>query len=565
MTLTATDLILDASGIAKSYGAVVALKAASLAVRPGEVHALMGANGAGKSTLVKILTGAVRPDAGRITVRGRERTAHSPADARRNGLVSVYQEPALIPDLDIGANLRLTQTPVEPFRHWLTELGLPSLDLSRLARELPLASLRVIDLARALAIEPDVLMLDEMTAALPANLTERVLAVIGAQRGGDRSVIFISHRMIEIAAVCDRATVLREGETVGVVDVTEGSEDRIVELMLGQIAGEMPAVAERTARHSAEAETPRISARGLASGTKLKDATFELYPGEVLGVVALDGQGQDELFDILAGSERPSGGELLVDGSAVSFRHPADAIRAGLVYVAADRAEALLMQRSVRENIALPFTARLSTWGLIDLRAESRKVNEAVARLQVDARAGNEVRRLSGGNQQKVTIARWVARGVRTMLCFDPTRGIDIRTKQQIYLLLRDLAEAGASVLLYTSELKEIQLVCDRAIVIFGGEVVEEIAGPDADEATLLRAAYHLRSGAQLPEELVATEMTEPGVEARVGAAVEKAEEPASGGAEPAAEQASAAAAPAAEPATPAPQPPTPGDGTDAT
>jgi ribose transport system ATP-binding protein len=545
----ATDLLLDASGIAKSFGAVVALKGASLAVRPGEVHALMGANGAGKSTLVKILTGAVRPDAGRISVRGRERTAHSPADARRNGLVSVYQEPALIPDLDIRANLRLTQTPVEPFRHWLTQLGLPSLDLSALARELPLASLRVIDLARALAIEPDVLMLDEMTAALPANLTERVLAVIGAQRGGDRSVIFISHRMIEIAAVCDRATVLREGETVGVVEVTEGSEDRIVELMLGQIAGEMPAVAERTARHSTEAETPRVTARGLAAGTKLKDASFELYPGEVLGVVALDGQGQDELFDILAGSERPSGGELLVDGKPVTFRHPADAIGAGLVYVAADRAEALLMQRSVRENIALPFTARLATWGLIDLRAESRKVNEAVARLQVDARAGNEVRRLSGGNQQKVTIARWVARGVRTMLCFDPTRGIDIRTKQQIYLLLRDLAEAGAAVLLYTSELKEIQLVCDRAIVIFGGEVVEEIAGPDADEATLLRAAYHLRSGAQLPEELVASDTTDPAVETRVEAAVEQA-------AEPAAES-------AAEPASAAPEPPA--DGSDAT
>ncbi len=552
MTLTATDLILDASGIAKSYGAVVALKSASLAVRPGEVHALMGANGAGKSTLVKILTGAVRPDAGRITVRGRERTAHSPADARRNGLVSVYQEPALIPDLDIRANLRLTQTPVEPFRHWLAELGLPALDVSLLARELPLASLRVIDLARALAIEPDVLMLDEMTAALPANLTERVLAVIGGQRGGDRSVIFISHRMIEIAAVCDRATVLREGETVGVVDVTEGSEERIVELMLGQIAGEMPAVAERTAGHSAEAETPRVAARGLASGTKLRDATFDLYPGEVLGVVALDGQGQDELFDILAGSERPSGGELLVDGKAVTFRHPADAIRAGLVYVAADRAEALLMQRSVRENIALPFTARVSTWGLIDLRAESRKVNDAVARLQVDARAGNEVRRLSGGNQQKVTIARWVARGVRTMLCFDPTRGIDIRTKQQIYLLLRDLAEAGASVLLYTSELKEIQLVCDRAIVVFGGEVVEEIAGADADEATLLRAAYHLRSGAQLPEELVATETSEPAVEARVETAVEAAQEPAGSAGAAAAEPPAAVPAPPAAAESPA-------------
>jgi len=502
MTLTTTDLLLEATGVSKTYGAVVALKSASLAVLPGEVHALMGANGAGKSTLVKILTGAVRPDAGRIAVRGRDRTVHSPAEARRGGLVSVYQEPSLIPDLDIRANLRLTETPLEPFRHWLGELGLGHLDLSSLARRMPLASLRIIDLARALAIEPDVLMLDEMTAALPANLTERVLEVVGSQRGGDRSVIFISHRLIEIASVCDRATVLREGETVGVVDVTAGSEERIIELMLGQIVAEMPAVAERTAGHRAAAATPRLAVHGVSSGTKLRDVSFDLHPGEVLGVVALEGQGQDELFDILAGSERPSSGELLVEGSAVSFHHPADAIRAGLVYVAADRAEALLMQRSVRENIALPLIARIRQWGLVDLRAEGRKVDQAVSTLQIDARAGNEVRRLSGGNQQKVTIARWVAGGVRTMLCFDPTRGIDIRTKQQIYLLLRDLAEAGAAVLLYTSELKEVQLVCDRAIVIFGGRVVDEIRGRDADEATLLRAAYHLRSDAPMPEQV---------------------------------------------------------------
>jgi ribose transport system ATP-binding protein len=196
MTLTATDLLLEASGIAKTYGAVVALKSASLSVRPGEIHALMGANGAGKSTLVKILTGAVRPDSGTISVRGKARTAHSPAEARNGGLVSVYQEPALIPDLDIRANLRLTDTPIEPFRHWLHELGLETLDLSSMARHVPLASLRIIDLARALAIEPDVLMMDEMTAALPANLTERVLEVVGRLRGGDRSVLFISHRMI---------------------------------------------------------------------------------------------------------------------------------------------------------------------------------------------------------------------------------------------------------------------------------------------------------------------------------------------------------------------------------
>jgi len=504
MTLITTDLLLEATGVSKTYGAVVALKSASLAVRPGEVHALLGANGAGKSTLVKILTGAVRPDGGRIAVRGRERTAHSPAEARRGGLVSVYQEPALIPDLDIRSNLRLTETPVEPFRHWLHELGLGDLDLSSMARRVPLASLRIIDLARALAIEPDVLMLDEMTAALPANLTERVLEVVASHRGGNRSIVFISHRLIEIGAVCDRATVLREGETVGIVDVTQGSEERIVELMLGEIVEHLPAVAKRTAASARTADArPRLATRHVSAGTKLQDVSFELYPGEVLGVVALEGQGQDELFDILAGSDRPDGGELLVDGRSVSFRHPADAIRAGLVYVAADRAEALLMQRSVRENIALPFTTRLARWGLIDLGGERERVDGAVARLQIDARAGNEVRRLSGGNQQKVTIARWVAGGVRTMLCFDPTRGIDIRTKNQIYVLLRDLAEAGAAVLLYTSELREVQLVCDRAIVIFGGRVVAEIEAAAADETALLRAAYNLKSDAVIPEMVV--------------------------------------------------------------
>jgi len=506
MTVTATDFLLEASGISKTYGAVVALRDASLRVRPGEVHALMGANGAGKSTLVKILTGAVRPDTGTISVRGHERSVHSPGEARRGGLVSVYQEPALIPDLDIRSNLRLTDTPLEPFRHWLDELGLPNLDLSSTARHVPLASLRIVDLARALAIEPDVLMLDEMTAALPADLTERVLEVVGRLRGGERSVLFISHRMIEIAAVCDRATVLREGVTVGVVDVTTGSEDRIVELMLGQVVANVArpgADRAAAARRSADA-VPRVSGRAISAGAKLQDATFDLYPGEVLGVVALEGQGQDELFDVLSGSVRPSGGELLIDGAAASFRHPADAIRAGLVYVAADRAEALLMQRSVRENIALPRVAGIRHWGLIDLGGERKTVDASVSRLQIDARAGAEVRRLSGGNQQKVTIARWVAGGVRTLLCFDPTRGIDIGTKNQIYVLLRELADAGAAVLLYTSELKEIQLVCDRAVVIFGGRVVNEIDVADADEPTLLRAAYHLTSDAAMPEEIVA-------------------------------------------------------------
>jgi len=298
--------------------------------------------------------------------------------------------------------------------------------------------------------------------------------------------------------------VLREGETVGVVDVTAGSEERIVELMLGEVVAGMPAISGGTAAKRALDSTPRLTARSLSSGTKLNEVSFDLYPGEVLGVVALEGQGQDELFDILAGSERPNGGELLVDGAPVTFRHPADAIRAGLVYVPADRAEALLMQRSVRENIALPFSAAIRRWGPINTGRERAKVKNGIETLQIDTRAQGEVRQLSGGNQQKVTIARWVAGGVRTMLCFDPTRGIDIRTKQQIYVLLRELAQAGAAVLLYTSELKEVQLACDRAIVIFGGRVVAELPVAEADEPALLRAAYNLKSGALMPEEVVA-------------------------------------------------------------
>ena len=489
-----TDLLLEATGIAKRYGGVAALRDASLSVRPGEVHALLGANGAGKSTLVKILTGAVRPDGGTILVRGQSRDIHSPSAARRSGLVSVYQEPALIPDLPVADNLRLTDTPMEAFRSRVEQLGITRLDLSVPARRLPLATLRVLDLARALAIEPDILVLDEMTAALPSDLTQRVLEVISERRSTGGSVIFISHRMLEIASLCDRATVLRDGETVGVVDIAPGAEDRIVELMLGPVApgGKLvPAEAAAPAAPATEGP-PALEVRGLQLGTKLHDVSFALRRGEVLGVVALEGQGQDELFEALAGDRRPDGGEILVGGKPVKFGHPADAIRAGLVYVPADRSDALLAQRSVHDNIALPSNARAGRWGPIHLKRERARVQSAIDRLQIDTRARSEVRRLSGGNQQKVTIARWIAGGVQTLLCFDPTRGIDIRTKREIYQLVRDLAAGGASILLYTSELEEVQLACDRAVVIFGGRVVAELPASQADEPTLVRAAYGL-------------------------------------------------------------------------
>ncbi|RWP48981.1 sugar ABC transporter ATP-binding protein [Mesorhizobium sp.] len=493
-----TNPLLDATGVVKTYGAVVALRNASLSVLPGEVHALMGANGAGKSTLVKILTGAIRADAGHILIRGEARDVRSPADARRAGLLPVYQEPSLIPDLDVASNLRLTGTPVEPFRAWVRELGIPDLDIRDIARDIPLAVLRVLDLARALAVEPDVLLLDEMTAALPANLAEKVLEVVRRQGDSGRSVIFISHRFVEISALCDRATVLRDGETVGVVDIEPGVEERIVEMMLGARI-EKTRVAARQANQAASPgeSRPRLGVANLRVGTKLNDVSFDLANGEVAGVVALEGQGQDELFAALAGSIRPSGGTIEVDGKPVKFAHPADAIRAGIAYVPGDRTEALTMQRSVRENIALPFSAALRNWGPINMRQEGSRVVNAIERLQIDTRAQREVQRLSGGNQQKVTIARWIAAEAQTILCFDPTRGIDVGTKQEIYRLLRELADQGKSVLFYTSELEEVQRVCDRVIVIFGGRVVDVFPVELADEPALMRAAYGLPRGAK--------------------------------------------------------------------
>jgi len=482
--------LLDASGVAKSYGAVKALTDARLSVARGEVVALMGANGAGKSTFVKILTGAIRPDAGHIVIAGRAARMGSPAQARRAGLVPVYQEPSLIPDLDVGDNLRLGDTPAGPFRQWVEELGIKGVRLGDLIGDLPLATLRILDLARALASDPDVLLLDEMTAALPTDLVENMLRVVRERADAGMGVIYVSHRFTEISHLCDRASVLRDGRTVGDLRIEDGVEERAVELMLGEKIS--LGAREGAAAAARRSGTPRLAVRALAAAPKLADVSFDLHAGEVLGVVALEGQGQDELFDVLAGFRKPTAGTLEIDGRPARFAHPSEAIAAGLTYVPGNRSEALLAQRSVRENIALPFSARPRNWGPLKTRAERERVDYAIAKLQIDTRAQGEVQRLSGGNQQKVTIGRWLATGVETLLLFDPTRGIDVRTKRQIYPLVRELAEKGAAVLFYTSELAEVPLACDRAVVIFNGRVVDVIDAAGADEPTLLRAAYGL-------------------------------------------------------------------------
>ena len=489
------DSILHISGVAKRFDSVVALRSAELKVRAGEVHALMGANGAGKSTLVKIITGVFPADSGDIVIAGERKVFRSPAEARQAGIVSVYQDPAIVPDLTVAQNMRLARVGLDAVRQSMRSLGVERIDLSRAAREIDFATLRLIDLSRALASNPRILLLDEITAALPIDLAERVFAVVRDWRQRGASIIFISHRMAEVAALCDRATVLRDGVTVGVT-ATKGAEDKIVNMMLGAEVAKAAVSAGARAPKAALAAASALEVKDLACGHGLRGVSFAVRPGEVLGVAALEGQGQEELFDCIAGVRRADAGEIWADGKPLRARHPADAVRAGLVLVPANRLQALLQQRSIRENVALPIFGRVKNWGPIAMKDERRRVDDAVRRLQIDTRASSELRRLSGGNQQKVVIARWLASGFRTLLCFDPTRGIDVGTKGQIYELLREVARQGASVLLFTSELPEIRLACDRAIVLFGGRISGEMTADEADEARLLRAAHGLTAEA---------------------------------------------------------------------
>jgi ribose transport system ATP-binding protein len=488
--------LLEARGVAKHYGPVVALRSADLSVSAGEVHALLGANGAGKSTLVKCLTGVVRPDAGTISVVGREARPRSPVHAARLGLSPVFQDPALVPDLTVAQNLRLTGSSVGAVREQLEAMAL-EVSFRELVGDLPLPILRMLDLARALTHDPQLLILDEITAALPSDLAERVFAVMRERRERGRSVLFITHRLAEVIATCDRATILRDGSDVGTMVPQEGGEARIVETMLGPEA----ARAEAMAAEVDEAELPAdVAAEEAATVLEVDDLrvggvrgiSFTLRRGEVLGVAALEGQGQDELFESLAGQRKAEGGELRVDGKAFRPRHPYDAVRRNVVLVPPARLLALLPQRSVRENVVAPLYNTPLRWGPINMREEGRRVRKAVDALQIDMRAAKQVRRLSGGNQQKVTIARWLASGFAVLLCNDPTRGIDVGTKRQVYGLLRELANDGAAILFFSSELAEFPLVCDRVLTVYGGRVTAELAGAAADEATLLQAMHGL-------------------------------------------------------------------------
>ena len=496
----ASQALLSAQGVAKRYGPVVALRSADLTVEPGEIHALLGANGAGKSTLVKILSGVITADAGATTVHGQPIRLRKPTDAMSAGIATVFQDPSLIPDLTLAQNLRISRLSPDDVMPWLERMNLGHIDLELLVSDVPLAVLRLLDLARALAHDPQLLMLDEITAALTTDQAEYVFGVMREWKEQGRSVLFISHRLGEVLEMCDRATILRNGANVADFDLAGVDEAQLVTAMLGEeLVKELSEEAAAESTPIAEAAVAAVSfdtpvvleLEDVRLRDKVNGVSFQLHRGEILGLTALEGQGQDELFQLLSGDHRPSSGRMLVDGKSMNARSPYDAIRKGLVLVPADRQQALLPQRSVRENLSTPLYNRASKWFTL-AGDEAERVDRAVDRLDIDVRAGRQVQRLSGGNQQKVTIGRWLASGFDTLLCFDPTRGIDIQTKAQIYELLRELAADGSSIFLYTSELREIPLVCDRVLVMYNGRIVHEQDAKTATEEVMLTSAHGL-------------------------------------------------------------------------
>ncbi len=466
-----------------------------LVVESGEIHALLGANGAGKSTFVKILSGVIHQDAGSVDINGNRVSFTVPKDATGAGVATVFQDPALIPDLSMDQNLTISglhRTDIEP---WLELMHLADLDFGLLARDVPLATRRLIDLARALALDPQLLMLDEITAALTPEQADLVFDVMRKWKRMNRSVLFISHRLGEVLSICDIATILRNGQDVANFSLDGVDEAELVSAMLGE---ELAAVAvsadsEASPLVTSVTEQSDVVLRGvdLHFREKVNGVTFDLRRGEILGVTALEGQGQDELFAMLSGDHRPTTGEIIVNGDPMLAKSPYDAIRKGLVLVPGDRQIALFPQRSVRENLAIPLYNRVARW--LKLQSdEGELVDTAIQRLDIDTRAASQVQRLSGGNRQKVTIGRWLIEDFDVLLCFDPTRGIDIQTKAQIYDLLREVAANGAAVLLYSSELREIPIVCDRVLVMYDGEVVHEQPAATATEEVLLTAAHGL-------------------------------------------------------------------------
>ncbi|CAN5769082.1 sugar ABC transporter ATP-binding protein [soil metagenome] len=489
--------------IGKSFGATRALDGVSFDIAAGEIHALLGENGAGKSTLVKILSGLTLPDTGSMTVFGQAAHIGGPRDAQRLGIRTAFQEISLVPDLTVADNLMLPDAPLHlgfmldrrRAARWvdevLTKLELTDVDPRMDVRSCALPIRQKIEIARALAREPRILLLDEPTSALSARDVEWLARRIAELRARGTTVVFITHRMIEVRRFCDRLTIVRNGKHVGSFDQSAISDDEVVKLVIGRsLSAVFPKRPEPPPSHET---VPALAIDRLSVKGRLDKVSLSVWPGEIVGVAGLQGMGQNELFYSLFGVTPTDGGSITVRGEPVTLSSPRDAIDAGIgiSLVPEDRkTEALALKLSGRENVSLPMIERFATFGWIDMDRERRSVDQVLERVQVHPRAlYKPCSSFSGGNQQKIAIAKWLLAESRILLLFDPTRGVDVGTKHEIYMLMREFVDAGGAVLFYSTDVLEIVNLCDRVAVMYAGRVCAEQSGSGISEEAIMQAA----------------------------------------------------------------------------
>ncbi|OLC49806.1 MAG: D-xylose ABC transporter ATP-binding protein [Acidobacteria bacterium 13_1_40CM_65_14] len=491
------SLLLEADSITKSFAGVRALTRVTFTLAAGEVHALVGENGAGKSTLIKVITGAETPDAGTLAIAGHAVTRMDPALSRSLGIRAIYQQPSLFPHLTVAENVALA---LESGRAWrrvdwgartrtaaalLERIGAP-LDPDRLVESLSMPEQQIVEIAKAIGANAKILIMDEPTASLSAREVDYLFAVITRLRGEGTGVVYISHRLEEVFTVADRITVLRDGEVIATSPRADLDRAELIRLMVGR---ELAAVFPKRAVPLGPVALDVRHLRSRDAG--LDDISLDVRRGEILGLAGLVGSGRTELAETIFGLRSIDGGEVLVNGARARIGSPADAIALGIGYVPEDRRQhGVILEMSIAENASLANLDGVSTRGLIDTRAERETAEQYVSQLRIKtASVTSDVGSLSGGNQQKVALARWLAIHPSVLMLDEPTQGVDVGSKAEIHAIMQSLAERGVAILMISSELPEVLGMSDRIAVMHGGTIVGVLSREEATQQKILAMA----------------------------------------------------------------------------